>query len=280
MMAFQRVATLVLILLWYGPTVAVAQSAAPAVIAAPSLTPEQMEQFLLNARFVSLKTVRQGVTGTRRATFTDGQLTHDVQIQTIDESRATFETPKGVELDFKDTFRYNIAAYRLAVMLGLDNVPMSVARPFQGAPAAHTWWLDDVMFDEGGRLKAKSTGPDPQRFASFVHIQRVFDQLIDNTDRNIGNSLWTRDWKMWMVDHTRAFRRSTELRNPARLERVDRGLLTALRGLTAASVKAAVGDSLTELEIDPLIVRAGLIVALFDKKIAATSEARVLYTKR
>ena len=35
---------------------------------------------------------------------------------------------------------------------------------------------------------------------------RIFDELIQNRDRNTGNLLWTTDWKMWMIDHTRAFR--------------------------------------------------------------------------
>jgi hypothetical protein len=244
------------------------------------LTPEQTEQFLLHARLVSLRPSRKGVTNTLIGTFTDGRVTHDAQIQTIDESRAIFETPKGVELNFKDSYRYNVAAYRLSVLLGLDGVPMSVFREFQGRPAAYTWYLDDVMFEEGDRLKQKTTGPDPQRYAAQVHIQRVFDELIQNVDRNTGNTLWTTDWKMWMVDHTRAFRLGKEIRNPKLLERVERTMLARIRGLTDASVKAAVGESLTDREIAAVVGRARLLVALFDGKIAALGEARVLYTKR
>ncbi len=276
----RRLAPLVLVLLSLGTPVARAQVATPSAPATRTLAAEQMEQFLLNARLVSVRPVRQGITGTRRATFTDGQLTHDVQIQTVDEARATFETPRGVELDFKDSYRYNIAAYRLAVLLGLDNVPVSVSRSFQGASAAYTWWIDDVLFDEGGRAKAKTTGPDPQRFAGFVHTQRVFDTLIENTDRNLGNSLWTRDWTLWMVDHTRAFRLNDRLRAPERLERIERQLLASMRAVTVESVTAAVDGSLTKREIEPLVTRAGLIVAHFDKKVTELGEARVLFTKR
>ena len=45
---------------------------------------------------------------------------------------------------------------------------------------------------------------------------RVFDELIANRDRNIGNMLWTSTWKMWMIDHTRAFRRGAERTDAAR----------------------------------------------------------------
>jgi hypothetical protein len=35
---------------------------------------------------------------------------------------------------------------------------------------------------------------------------RVFDQLIYNTDRNTGNVLYDTGWRLWGIDHTRAFR--------------------------------------------------------------------------
>ena len=41
-------------------------------------------------------------------------------------------------------------------MLGPTTVPMSVPRQVVGKSAAVTWWIDNVAFDEGGRLKAKA----------------------------------------------------------------------------------------------------------------------------
>jgi len=180
-----------------------------------------MEQFLLTAEMVSDRGAGDGITNSRRATFSDGQLTHDVHIQDVDIARAIFDTPEGIELNFKDSYRYNIAGYRLALLLGLDNIPMSVERNIQGKSAAVTWWLADVAMDEGERSRSGETGPDSDRYASQVHIQRVFDELIQNTDRNSGNTLWTTDWRMWLIDHTRAFRLGTELLNPDLLERVE-----------------------------------------------------------
>ena len=78
-----------------------------------------------------------------------------------------FQAGKASEVDFKDTYRYNIAGYRLAQMVGLQTVPMSVERRYKNKDAAVTWWIDDVMFDEGGRQKLKDKlGPDPERTRS------------------------------------------------------------------------------------------------------------------
>ena len=41
---------------------------------------------------------------------------------------------------------------------------------------------------------------------------RLFDSLIFNDDRNPGNYLFDADWKLWMIDHSRAFQMRRELK--------------------------------------------------------------------
>ena len=63
-----------------GPVVLRAQSG-PAATATSHLTAEAMETFLLKTRIGSMRSAGGGVTDSRRATLTDGVLTHDAQIQ-------------------------------------------------------------------------------------------------------------------------------------------------------------------------------------------------------
>ena len=251
---------------------------APASPAPVVLTPAQMEEFLLRAKIVSMRRAGEGVTNSRRATMTDGTLTHDVHIQIVDQSRSLFEAGKFSEVNFRDTYRYNIAAYRLARLLELDNVPMSVERSVEGRPAAVTWWIDDVMMDEGDRVKKKVNNPNALRGSGYVYRHRVFDELIQNRDRNLGNLLYTSDWKMWMIDHTRAFRLGRNLLKQDQLVRIERSFFENLKKLTPASVTEAVRTSLIKQEIDALIVRRDVIVKLFEQKIAQSGEAAVLFT--
>ncbi len=253
-----------------------ATSAAPAV--RPALTAEEMEHFLLTARIVGTKGTRKGVTGSRRATLSDGRLTHDAHIQVVDEAQLHFQSRRGTELNFTDCYRFNIAAYRLAVLLGLDSVPMSVARYVQGKRAAVTWWIDDVLMDDEARNKPDAPALDPARTAGQIHVMRVFDRLIQNTDRNAGNLLWTTDGKMWMIDHTRAFRVDTRIPDPQRLYRCERQLLEKMRALTEQSLRQALGDTVTDGEVEALLVRRDTLVKLFDDLIAARGEAAVLYS--
>jgi hypothetical protein len=244
---------------------------------ASALTAEQMETFLLKARVSNQRDAGGGVTASRRATLTDGQLTHDAHIQTIDVAQAVFEAGRNTELNFKDTYRYNIAGYRVAKLIGLNTVPMSVERAVDGKVAAVTWWVDDVKMDEKERLKTKSMGPDPVRTTKQIQIMRIFDELIQNRDRNQGNVLWTSDWTMWLIDHTRAFRLGKDLIKPNDVTRCDRGLLTRLKGLTSESIEKAVGDSLTKGEREAVLARRDRIVKIIEERVAKFGEAAVLF---
>ena len=247
---------------------------------APALTREQMETFLLTAPIVKERTTSTGVTKPVRATLSDGVLTHDAQFQTVDQAKARFDAGKASEIDFKDTYRYNIGAYRLAQMVGLENVPMSVERRYKDKAAAVTWWIDDVMFDEGGRLdlKDKSAGPDPVRTQKQLYVMYAWDELIQNRDRNKGNIVWTKDWTMWLIDHTRAFRSGTSLLKPDRLQRIERTLYDRMKQLTAQSVSQAMKDTLTRSEIESMLKRRDALVKLFDKRVAERGEATVFFT--
>ena len=274
----RRSVVLVLLVGVCGVAPCLAQNAATP--AQPVLAPQEMEDFLLHAPIVAKKGRLKGVTNAQRVTLSDGRVTHDAQVQDVDISKAIFEVgPKNTEINFKDTYRYNVAAYRLSVLLGLDNVPMSVQRTIDGKPAAVTWWIDDVLMEEGERQKKKAFGPNPVRTSGYIHIMRVFDELIQNRDRNAGNILWTRDWTMWLVDHTRAFRLGKDLLKPELLERAERTLLDRMRGLTAPALAETMGESLTKPEIDALLARRDVIVTLFDGRIAQRGEATVLYTR-
>jgi hypothetical protein len=256
------------------------EAAAPERLA---LTPEQMEAFLLKARITRLRGT--SVTIARRATLVDGTFTHDAQIQFVEIERPASRAPRPVDQNVKDLWRYNIAAYRLARLLGMDNVPMSVERQVEGKRAAVTWWIDDVKMDEKERVRQKVTGPNPERMSLQLQVMRVFDELIQNNDRNQGNILWTSDWKMWLIDHTRAFGESRSIRSrrvglvkPDQLTRCERGFLERMRGLTAESIARVMGDAMTKQELIGLLARRDLIVKHFDDRIAKYGEAAVLFT--
>jgi len=78
---------------------------------------------------VRSKGVGSGVTGSVRATLRKDGVEHDAHIQQFDEVKAIKSPGAGTtEIDFRDTFRNNVAAYRIARLIGLDQVAVTVER--------------------------------------------------------------------------------------------------------------------------------------------------------
>ena len=251
-----------------------AQDTASAV----TLTRAEQEEFLKTADIVKTQVSRIGVTVPTNATMSDGTVTHQAQIQYVDIFEREFETIHGTEFNFRDSYKYNIAAYLLDKQLDLNMVPVSVERKVGSSTAAVTWWVDDVAMTEWDRSEQKLRSPNPRTWAPQMYACRMFDQLIDNTDRNGGNLLITSDWNIWLIDHTRAFRTRKTLRAPNDLEWVDRNMLEKLRALDEATLAELLSDYLTGSEIEGLATRAQLMVELYDKRIADLGAGSVLYT--
>jgi hypothetical protein len=111
-----------------------------------------------------------------------------------------------------------------------------------------------------------------------MYVMQVFDELIQNRDRNLGNVIWTKDWTLWMIDHTRAFRTGKELIKPDQLVRCERSLLEGMRALTLQRLQAAMGDVMQEDELQAVLARRDLLVKHFEDRIAARGEASVLFS--
>jgi hypothetical protein len=256
-----------------------ASSAQPISPAQPALSKEAIRQFLTSAKVIAHKNVPKGTTRPVRLTLTDGTLTHDAAFSTVDEHISVMRFQSGrIELDFVDSYKYTVAAYRVAELLGLDDMmPVTVERKWDGQTGSLTWWVDDVKFDEGQRLKLKMQAPDPSAWNQQMHRMRVFTQLVADSDRNVGNVLITNEWKLWMIDFTRAFRRTRQLLAPGDLTGCDRRLLARLRELTKAELVAATTPYVGESEIAALMARRDAIVAQFEKLVAEKGETQVLY---
>ena len=253
-----------------------AAGAQQAVAPAPSLSCADMETYLKTAKVVSQKTTSVGVTAPSRAMLDNGTLRHEASIQTVDIRKPTFQGNRGTELNFRDAWQFNVAGYELAKMLKLNMVPPYVERRVDGKDASVSWWVNDAMMEKD-RFQKKIQPPQPLKWAEQLSAARIFHELIADTDFNMTNVLITKDWRIWMIDFSRAFRMTKTINNPKQLTRADRTLLTSMRELTQDGVQQALGRWLTKNEIEGLMARRDLIVQWFDKEVAAKGEGAVLY---
>lgn len=249
----------------------------PAMKPAPKLSDAEMEVFLKTAPIVSRKKSDLGTTAPARATLSDGKLTHDAQIQCIDIYKPVWKGAEGtIEKNFRDTWKFNVAAYRMSKLLGLDMIPMSVERQVDGRPCAVTWWVDNVWLVEVQRRDKGIKPPATDYWVNQLNSIRVFDQLIYNTDRNQGNLLITPEWKIWMIDHTRAFRVHPTLLKQESLKRIDSKLLAALKSLDRATLTRELGSWLRPEEISGILARRDAIVSFFAREVREKGEEAVI----
>jgi hypothetical protein len=73
--------------------------------------------------------------------------------------------------------------------------------------------------------------------------------------RNLQNLLITKDWGLWMIDHTRAFRLHKKVIAPKNIERCDRKLRARLKELDRAVLRENLLPYVTPMEIDGLLGR-------------------------
>ncbi len=244
---------------------------------AQQMTNEERESFLKSAQIVNMKNLSRGVTLSKKASMTNGTLQHDAHVQSVQEYKARFEGTSGSEINFRDSYKYNVAAYRIAKLLNLSMVPPSVERKVEGKTAAITWWVDDTAMTEFDRRKNKQEAPDVNAWNKQLVVMNVFDELIYNVDRNLGNMVITSNWNLWLIDHTRAFRWHKTCPKLATLKQIDRNLFDNLKKLTREQLKNEVGDFLMNPEIDGVMARRDLIVKHFEQKLAENGEGKVLY---
>jgi len=191
---------------------------------------------------------------------------------------------------FKETWKGEIAAYRLSRALGLNMVPATAEREFQGDRGSCQIWFEawntmESIIDK----KLNPPGIKALYNARNLCLQRAFDNLIYNVDRHQRNYLIMEDWRMILIDHSRSFATSKKAcsdliydeknRESPKfiMETLPRAFFEALKALTAEGARTAVGEYLTDGEIACMMSRRDLIVAWMDKRIAEQGEARVLY---
>ena len=243
------------------------------------LAGEEAERFLLNAEVVQMRPLDVGITRPQQATLTDGRRTLKAAWKTVDEfRRGITEFERGPsEVQFRDSYKYEIAAYELDKLLGLELVPPAVNREIGGQNGALVLWVEGAMTEYDRRqrkLKPKDTKP----WSEQLYKLRLLHQLTHNSDfTNMRNVLIDPAFRIYAIDHTRAFRLRDSLLAEETLVRFSRSVLEKLRRLDEPTLEEKLGDWLGEFEIQGLLKRRDRIVNRAERLVRERGESAVLY---
>ncbi len=180
--------------------------------------------------------------------------------------------PPGVYRGFFTSYKTQIAAYELDRLLKLDMVPPTVERQVQGSTGAATLWVENVV----DMRKGDAPPSDAYRAAWDKQLARVtmFDALIGNRNRNLGNLLRDQAWSAILIDHTRAFGLATDISPP--LSRIERDFWDRVLALTRKDLDARLRPWLDEHQITAMLERRDKMKTEIEKLIAEKGASAVV----
>ncbi len=234
----------------------------------------EAEDFLRTGKVIKKKAIGKGITNPYQLTLTDGTRTFKAVWKTIDTSKfgVTQFQSGGFEVNFRDTYKFEIASYELDKLLGLELVPPTVERQLGRETGSVQLWVEGTM-TEWERREKKISPPDLESWNRQIYIVRMLHQLTYNSDyANIRNVLVDPSFRVYAIDFSRAFRVHDKLLSEKDLGRFSRSVLDRLRTLERASVVERLGPWLTQLEIDGLLKRRDKILALAKQREAEQGE--------
>ncbi len=218
------------------------------------LDDDALERWLAEAEVVSIEELDTGITDPQRVTLRKDGVELRAVFKQLSES---FDAGSQMRRTFEaDRFEYEIAAYKLDRLLGLDMVPVAVPRTVGGRRGVLQFWVDDsINIRQMLEQKLQPSGwceANPQ-----YNLMNVFDVLIHNTDRTQENALFTKDWMLVLIDHSRAFPTHSKL--PVLLYKggvqVPPSLAKRLAALDRETLQAQLGPYLHRRQIDALLKR-------------------------
>lgn len=202
---------------------------------------------------------------------------------------ALWKNPEGRQKGFIEGWQWEIAAYRLDRYLGLNMVPPTAEKRFQGDRGSCQLWVEvEMSLRDKNEKNIKIPSYKVFYWNRATYLHRAFDNLIANEDRHANNILITKDWRMLLIDHSRSFRTikkfTSELiytakhkEGPREMKELPRVFVEKLKSLTFNVIKEVVGEYLTDEEINAILKRRDLIIDWINKQIEKLGEDKVLY---
>jgi len=243
----------------------------------PFATEDEILDFLKNAAIVEQRAAPKGINKIQRLTLQRGPLRVYAAFRDVEISVSRHRLPNGrVTPNAKDSYRFDPAAYWVSRLLGLDAVPPAVLRRHRGRRGSLQLWIGNVI-DETDRVE-RDVAPHPVLWHWQGAMRQVFDNLIANYDRNQTNILMDPEtWRVWLIDHGRAFLTDGRLLQPQAITGCERELFERLRELDEETAREHLDEYLDRYEIKALLRRRDEIVERLDARIAELGESSVLF---
>jgi hypothetical protein len=192
----------------------------------------EIEAYLRTATIVKLDELSVGVTKPKKATLAPGGPVGFLAWKVI---------PPGRYGGAWESYLSEIAAYELDKLLELNMVPPTVEKVYKGDRGAAVMWASPTKsFKEfGGKGAPTPPGVAVPKWTRQLVRAKMFDNLIQNIDPNLGNWLVDPAWNLILIDHSRCFTTSKDMAHE--MTRVDPDLWQKMLALNEAQLRPVIG---------------------------------------
>ena len=227
----------------------------------------EFEEFLRSAPIERYTNTPVGVLAPRHGYFAPGGLAKGAAVKKI---------APGRQDGFFESYKSEIAAYKLDRILELDMVPPTVERKIDKEVVSVQLWIEDTRMLKDVQAQ-KLQDPNTDRWNKQLHRVYVFDDLVGNIDENAGNLLFDRAWNFIKIDHSRAFTDTAGLPFDVkeRIKQIDRPFFDRIKALDQAVVKREISNLLEAGAMSALFRRRDTVVKQFEDLAKKNGEAQV-----
>jgi hypothetical protein len=162
----------------------------------------ELEQFLASADVVQSESHASGI---RRLTLEQGDRRIQALFNSADSSPGLQQARRWKRAaERANRHVYELAAYRLDRILGLELVPVAVPRVIDGEAGTVQYWMPDTVSEDQRRRESIPISGYCSLTPQFK-LMNVFDLLVLNVGRDEQSIRYTRDGQLWLLGHSRAF---------------------------------------------------------------------------
>lgn len=225
---------------------------------------QAIEEYLRTAGVVKMEKIGTGVTSPRRAYTAPGGPVGSFTWKPI--------TP-GRYHGYWESYKSEIAAYELDKVLALDMFPPAVERQVEKEVGAAVMWVSPTKsFKQLGGVPHPPSSEIDHWNRQIIRAKMI-DNLIANTDPNLGNWLVDSAWNIVLIDHSRAFTSTQKMTHE--MTRIDADLWERMQALDQKSLTAALGSWLSTEEIDSLLKRREKIKSIIETLVTKRGQTAV-----
>ncbi|CAM2068996.1 hypothetical protein SCOR_26745 [Sulfidibacter corallicola] len=239
---------------------------------------EAIRDFLSNAEVVAEDVIGSGITKPFRLTLEKDGIRLRSIFRHIQRKEDRIEIEGKIHRYFEDSYKFELAAYKLAEHLGLPHVPPVIPYTYKGIEGSLQIWIELAITD---RTRVMDEIPFPSFFNAEHQLQtmKAFDVLIYNFDRNELNYLYDIRWYVWYIDHSRSFKPDSVLPQLDDLTKMRRDVYQKLKNWDKKAINKKLKPHLNRMQLIALHRRQKKILEHVDDLIAQHGEAQVLFDK-